>query len=135
MGRNKGREEMSERQYYCIDCNCFVDQNHRCQQWSTVFTIPVEAILAIEEVQQKKIDTLKALNPDVPCPPCHADKNTTTPKCLYCTNGKVSTVKALQYENEHIKTKLSMLNKRLKDEIKKPNPLPGEWIKEDEDPQ
>lgn len=54
-------------------------------------------------------DMLKAENPDVPCPACEGsgddkdeDFNDALGKCGYCNNGTVSTVKALQYENERL---------------------------------
>lgn len=34
--------------YWCDDCGCFVRENHRCQQWSTVSMIRIEAYYAIK---------------------------------------------------------------------------------------
>ena len=61
---------MNDRSYYCIDCHCFVEENHRCQQWGTVFIIPKEAINVIKQRQQKKIERLKAENPQEECIEC-----------------------------------------------------------------
>lgn len=33
-----------EEKYWCDDCCCFVGENHRCQQWDTVFKIPLKAL-------------------------------------------------------------------------------------------
>lgn len=58
----------------------------------------------------KQIKELEALNPDVPCPACggsgydkNEDFNDALGKCGYCNQGKISEVKALQYENERLK--------------------------------
>jgi hypothetical protein len=48
-----------KKRYYCNDCNCFVEENHRCQQWSTVSSMPEEAFILATREQQKKIDDLQ----------------------------------------------------------------------------
>jgi hypothetical protein len=36
--------------YWCLECKVFVKcQNHRCEQWSQVVTIPAQAVKALKE--------------------------------------------------------------------------------------
>ena len=50
---------MTEDRYYCEErgCECFVDKDHRCEQWSNTVRIPGGAIDEIRrEAQVKAID-------------------------------------------------------------------------------
>ncbi len=39
---------MTEDRYWCTECFCFVEKDHRCEQWSNTIRIPGEAIKAIK---------------------------------------------------------------------------------------
>jgi len=41
--------------FYCKDCDCLVDENHRCQQWSTVSRIPSGAIKHLSTIVQQPL--------------------------------------------------------------------------------
>lgn len=66
------------------------------------------------------IDTLKALNPDVPCPVCGGsgyDKNEdfkdALGKCGYCTNGTVPLTKAQEYRIKELEAEIERLKEFL----------------------
>jgi hypothetical protein len=44
--------------YWCDDCKVFVKENHRCQQWETVYRVPSEAIKSALSESKKEIDRL-----------------------------------------------------------------------------
>lgn len=43
--------------YWCKDCDCFVKEDHRCQQWETVSKIPTKALEAWNTQQQPTFDS------------------------------------------------------------------------------
>lgn len=43
---------MTEDRYWCTECFSFVDQDHRCEQWSNTIHIPGETIEAIKKEQR-----------------------------------------------------------------------------------
>jgi len=45
--------------YWCTDCKCFVEKNHRCQQWETVFTMPEEAFQKLESQNKRMREAIK----------------------------------------------------------------------------
>jgi hypothetical protein len=49
--------------YYCTDCHMFVKENHRCQQWETVYIIPEEALKS--EQPEPKCNQQEELKPDL----------------------------------------------------------------------
>jgi hypothetical protein len=56
-----------EDKYWCEErlCECFVDKNHRCEQWSNTVRIPAGAIKAIRaEALKEAEDIACALWPD-----------------------------------------------------------------------